>query len=204
MSQGSEFSIAFEAAKVTFDRGGWFKPEFLEHSDLFMKFGDKNISRGRPEDDEWSDPDKMAYYRQALLPTYPVAFILARDITIKITNTRKDTKSDWAADSTFRSSVHAEGAGSGSGMFGFFGIGFTGGGSGQSASASNGFASAGGSQSGRVATKVEKDALIVKVAGAQIIMWVQNYIGADKAKTLKAREGRPGYDGIDTRIHWLM
>eukprot|EP00808_Paulinella_micropora_P001172 g75018.t1 len=174
LSTSSEFSIAFEAAKVTINRGGWFKPEFLEHSDLFMKFGDKNISRGRPTDAEWDDPVKMVYYRNSLLPSYPVAFVLARDITIKIINKRDKSSQDWASDaqmkSDFRSWANGGDRGSSEGYMGF------------SANDKN------------IASKVEKDALVIKIAGAQIIMWIQNFISVDRAKMLAPRVGRPGYD----------
>eukprot|EP00457_Paulinella_chromatophora_P000930 gb/GEZN01000932.1/.p1 GENE.gb/GEZN01000932.1/~~gb/GEZN01000932.1/.p1 ORF type:complete len:979 (+),score=174.44 gb/GEZN01000932.1/:230-3166(+) len=185
VSSDSSFAIAFEAAKVTIDRGGWFKPEFLEHSDLFMKFTAKNISRGRPSGNDWKNATKLAYYRDALLPSFPAAFVLARDITIKIVNKNSDVS--WENDMQFRSDF-SKSAETATSFLGF------GGGTTTKQSSSGGYVA-----SGTVSTKIEKDALIIKIAGAQIIMWIQNYISADKAKPLVARGGgnRPGYDVLD-------
>eukprot|EP00808_Paulinella_micropora_P008954 g1419.t1 len=168
----SEFNIAFEAAKVTLDRGGWFKPEFLEHSDMFMKIGDKNISNGAPSELDWKNQEKMKYYKDGLLPSYPIAFVLARDITIKIVKSRRGSTLDFSSDKNFKSQAKSWAFGSENSKMGF------------------------SSNDQNSAIKVEKDALIIKISGAQIIMWLQNYISIDKSSTLVPRSGRAGYDVV--------
>eukprot|EP00457_Paulinella_chromatophora_P003828 gb/GEZN01003836.1/.p1 GENE.gb/GEZN01003836.1/~~gb/GEZN01003836.1/.p1 ORF type:complete len:683 (+),score=87.27 gb/GEZN01003836.1/:184-2049(+) len=175
----SEFSIGFEVAKVTIGRG-WFKPEFLEHSDLFMKFSNKNISNGRPTDDEWHSTSKMDFYRKALLPSYPVAFVIARDITIQITSKEikkaaKDTlKKEYAAGST------------------------------KGFSSSGSYSGASTIKNGETSVGIKGDSLVIKIAGAQILMWIQNYINKDAAIQLGPRTNstRSGYDVLDDLPEW--
>ncbi|KAJ7870647.1 hypothetical protein B0H14DRAFT_3573861 [Mycena olivaceomarginata] len=60
--------VAFRATLVTIDRGGWFRPQFFKQSEAFYKVN-KDITW-------YNNGDK----KNGLLPGYPVAFIIAKDI----------------------------------------------------------------------------------------------------------------------------
>ncbi|KAF7299383.1 ZnMc domain-containing protein [Mycena indigotica] len=70
--------LAFRATLVTVDRGGWFQPQFFKQSNAFYKVN-KDISWTSKVKNE---KDKVT----GLMPGFPIAFILAKDIVIRITH----------------------------------------------------------------------------------------------------------------------
>ncbi|KAF7299403.1 ZnMc domain-containing protein [Mycena indigotica] len=83
--------LAFRATLVTVDRGGWFQPQFFKQSNAFYKVN-KGIS--------WVDNAKEKV--TGLMPGFPVAYILAKDIVIRITHDKsasKDSKTHDASNS---------------------------------------------------------------------------------------------------------
>ncbi|KAF8526972.1 hypothetical protein BU17DRAFT_40150 [Hysterangium stoloniferum] len=66
--------LAFRATLVTIDRGGWFQPQFFKQSKAYYKVN-RDIS--------WVNGDNGV---KGLLPGYPVAFLIAKDIVIRVTH----------------------------------------------------------------------------------------------------------------------
>ncbi|THH31771.1 hypothetical protein EUX98_g2429 [Antrodiella citrinella] len=86
----NEVTLGFRATLVTVDRAGWFQPQFFKQSGSFYHI-DPNVSWSR------STPGGS----QALLPAFPIGYILCKDITIKISEaeTKSDVKKhDMASD----------------------------------------------------------------------------------------------------------
>jgi hypothetical protein len=105
-----EIEIGFRVAKVSFDRGGWFNPQLFKMSHAFLRLADLRISPGITVDDvknksqtelkiltEYdeldsngnSDGKKDKY----ILPAFPVAMAIAKDITIKVKMTESTSES---------------------------------------------------------------------------------------------------------------
>lgn len=86
----SQFECGFRIAKVTIDRGGWFNPSILKMSDAFYKLADFRAGAGITPDDMSGEnnPDWQKVLngklKKSLLPAYPVAFVIAKDITFKL------------------------------------------------------------------------------------------------------------------------
>ncbi|KIJ34783.1 hypothetical protein M422DRAFT_263141 [Sphaerobolus stellatus SS14] len=64
--------LVFRATLVTVDRGGWFQPQFSKESKTYYKIN-PNIS--------WVDRDGGV---MGLMPSFPVVFIIAKDIVIRV------------------------------------------------------------------------------------------------------------------------
>lgn len=108
-----EIEIGFRVAKVSFDRGGWFNPQIFKMSHAFSRLADTFVSPGLTVDrlanlkqSELSalllDPNRHSY----TLPAFPVAFVIAKDITIKV---RKSAMSSAAAKSVVESASASSG-----------------------------------------------------------------------------------------------
>eukprot|EP00808_Paulinella_micropora_P002752 g22877.t1 len=187
-SSSLELLIAYEATKVTIDRGGWFRPDFLEHSNLFMKFKEIAISNGRPNHTELSSGSKdervkvYQHYTNCLLPTYPTAFILVRDVSIKIIDKEakqhasETTSNSWSVEQKQKRAMQLDAQ---SDFFGFS----------HSASASSAIEFATGSQKGYFA-EGDENSLVIKIPGPQILMWEQSFIAKDRATLLEGRQPR--------------
>ena len=76
-SHKSSFQIGFRAMKVNINRGGWFNPQVLKATKAMVRLTEKKISVGPPSG-QWEEVNKY------LLPAFPVAFVLAKDVTIKL------------------------------------------------------------------------------------------------------------------------
>lgn len=121
------FDIGFRVAKVTFDRGGWFNPHLFKMSHAFYRLADLKAGAGLTiKDIQGSDSDglkkKLVYAGQAteedtsddkyyMLPAYPVAMVIAKDITIKVSMTEDDSKAS--------KTMMEKSSSSGGGFFGF-------------------------------------------------------------------------------------
>jgi hypothetical protein len=104
-----EFTIGFRVAKVGLDRGGWFNPSLFEMSSGFQRIAegmhasprtagaptetDATLSKKAVMDALANDTDPGAALQRLLtdrrgvpymLPAYPVGFVIAKDITIKV------------------------------------------------------------------------------------------------------------------------
>lgn len=99
-----EMEIGFRVAKVSFDRGGWFNPQIFKMSHAFSRLADMLVSPGLSVADipgknqqqlkeltEYTGADgkKQKY----ILPAFPVAMVIAKDITIKVKIDANNSKS---------------------------------------------------------------------------------------------------------------
>ncbi|GGY23322.1 hypothetical protein [Paludibacterium paludis] len=117
------FKIGFRVAKVAIDRGGWFNPTIFEMSSGFQRIArgmlaspgkdDPPLTKTSIMDKVNKDPgglasllssrDKIPY----MLPAYPVAFVVAKDITIRV----EDSSSVSELQKTMAESSSAVGGG---------------------------------------------------------------------------------------------
>ena len=86
-----EMEIGFRVAKVTFDRGGWFNPQFFHMSHAFYRLADIRAGAGLSID-KLTTANK-GNSKEYLLPAFPTGMVIAKDITIRI-------KTDQQSDST--------------------------------------------------------------------------------------------------------
>ncbi|TCD66804.1 hypothetical protein EIP91_000940 [Steccherinum ochraceum] len=96
-SYTNNVTIGFRATLVTVDRAGWFQPQFFKESGSFYHV-DPSISWSKwPEgvnnvDDlkNLSQKNLGGLNSRSLLPAFPVGYIICKDITIKISETRSE------------------------------------------------------------------------------------------------------------------
>ncbi|KAJ6575756.1 hypothetical protein DFH09DRAFT_1361850 [Mycena vulgaris] len=81
--------LAFRATLVTVDRGGWFQPQFFKESKAFYKVNN---------DISWVD-DK-ANKVNGLMPGFPVAFLIAKDIVVRVTHAATNTSDSKTTDAS--------------------------------------------------------------------------------------------------------
>eukprot|EP00808_Paulinella_micropora_P006282 g72191.t1 len=166
-----EWQIGFSATKVAMDRGGWFKPEIMQHSSMFMKTGNlggKKIALGRPPGlgDLAQNTSNMTAlldvdwerYKQCLFPSFPLAFIVVRDVTIKMSFTEAMSKSE---EKSRKESVKNANS-----ILGFS--------TAAGKSTENGFKGSSNYAKGHH--------MIVKIPGPQILAWIQRFIAEDKCE----------------------
>jgi len=90
-----EIEIGFRVAKVSFERGGWFNPQIFKMSHAFTRLADMLLAPGITVDDikgkEQKDLSKMLTYEDKdqkilnyILPAFPVAMVVVKDVTIKV------------------------------------------------------------------------------------------------------------------------
>lgn len=151
----TSMQIGFRATKVTFDRGGWFDPTPLAaSSEMYHLTPYQPIASGPPTDP--SKPDWTAQ-NAGLFPSYPVSFLIAKDVTMVI---------DLSSNSSVKSSDVQSALQSNSGGIFCFGVS-----SSSSSSSSN--------QS--FASSMIGENLIIKIPGPQILGWFQEYTPADQS-----------------------
>lgn len=154
-SAASDLQIGFRATKVTIDRGGWFNPGILSQSKSMLKV-EEGFTISPKE-----DPGSSGYLKAAntsVLPAYPVAFIVAKDVTIKFTL-------DQSAMSEANSYMQ-ENSSVGGGFLCF--------------SASHASSSTKRSQAYYFESKGTD--ITIKIPGPQILGWVLEYVPADESK----------------------
>ncbi|MGB8956498.1 MAG: hypothetical protein WCC10_14075 [Tumebacillaceae bacterium] len=157
----SSFSIGFRATKVTIDRGGWFNPQFFGFgpgSMVNLVKGTK-VANARPAGSphEWTGDQLRALQENALLPAYPISFIIVKDVTLKIAIQETDKE--------VAQSVLKQASSSGGGFLCF------------SASSS----SANSSTSKSFYFSVDESNIIIKIPGPQIIGWFMEFVPEDKS-----------------------
>jgi hypothetical protein len=117
-SQRSEFfnqeiEIGFRVAKVSFDRGGWFNPQIFKMGHAFTRLADILVSPGLTVADvkgkdptELSSKFKYDNNHAYILPAFPVAMAIVKDVTIKV---KKSTMTSFAAKSVVESASASSG-----------------------------------------------------------------------------------------------
>ena len=156
--QNTDIEIGMRVTKVTIDRG-WFNPQiFGMTADMFRVDGSDELVIS----DGIIDPsviESIKDYKTPLFAAYPMAFIVAKDVTMKFKFTADFTDED---KETFKSSSST------SGGFLCFGA------SGSKSTSST-------SQSYYHAT--EDQALIMKIPGPQILGWYLQSVEKDESDT---------------------
>ncbi|KAJ6632397.1 hypothetical protein B0H10DRAFT_13911 [Mycena sp. CBHHK59/15] len=79
--------LAFRATLVTVDRGGWFQPQFFKESKAFYKVN---------QDISWVD-NKTSNVT-GLMPGFPVAFLIAKDIVVRVVHSASASTDSKAND----------------------------------------------------------------------------------------------------------
>ena len=183
----SKIEIGFRAAKVSMERGGWFNPSIFKMSNNFYRLSEMRASGGVNKDmlrkalllenadtelkkmttylpDEQSrDESKRCSY---LLPAFPTAFVIAKDITIRVHVSSEE-------ESAEKSYAQAQSNSSG----GFFGF-----------SASSGSNSQKSSESAYVGSR--EQFIYIRIPGPQILGWFQQLVPADMAEDYQS-QGNP-------------
>lgn len=170
MSSDDELNIGFNAAKVTIDRGGWFSPNvFKLASNMYMIDQNSTISTGFDATNFLSiSPAELDKINEALFPAFPIAFVIAKDITIKFkANSQKSTEVKNILDKN--SSI-------GGGFFCF--------------SASHSESSHDTSEA--YYHSVDSDSVTIKIPGAQILGWFLEPIPSTE-KAVKYEQMPSGY-----------
>ncbi|KAJ7783370.1 hypothetical protein B0H14DRAFT_2285798, partial [Mycena olivaceomarginata] len=97
--------LAFRATLVTVDRGGWFQPQFFKESKAFYKVRLEFSSCHHKmyltlnqvnKDISWVDDTDNKV--RGLMPGFPVAFLIAKDIAIRVTHNASASSDSKAAD----------------------------------------------------------------------------------------------------------
>lgn len=133
-----DIEIGMRATKVTINRGGWFSPEVLEASKNMFRTGEGKFNDS--------------------FQTYPVAFIVVKDVTLKYTF--EETEVDQAAK-------YAHSASESSGGFLCF-------------SHSSGSSSSKNSKSAY--TGKEGKSVVIRIPGPQILMWILEKVPSDQSE----------------------
>ena len=182
-SSGSTFSkddqkkseslgIGFKAMKVTLDRGGWFDPNIFKATKSMYKLsGEEKISGGYPKFDKKTEPStvksELTSLNEALLPAYPIAFVVAKDITIKL----KVSSTSSGTLNTVQKSLTQAGAG----VFCF-----SVNGSGTSSSSSE-----------SAYAHSEEEYIFIRIPTPQIIGWFLQPVAEDKSTYYADSNGMP-------------
>jgi hypothetical protein len=97
--------LAFRATLVTVDRGGWFQPQFFKESKAFYKVRLEFSSCHHKmyltlnqvnKDISWVDDTDNKV--RGLMPGFPVAFLIAKDIVIRVTHSASASSDSKTAD----------------------------------------------------------------------------------------------------------
>ncbi|HEY9058904.1 MAG TPA: hypothetical protein VIO64_00140 [Pseudobacteroides sp.] len=109
LATDSKFEIGFRVTKVSIDRGGWFNPNIFKIAHAFQRLAELRAGAGLTKEDiqnavntstptnnklasllKYTSDDNISY--NYALPGYPIGFVIAKDITIKISMTEDKSK----------------------------------------------------------------------------------------------------------------
>ncbi|KAH8094539.1 hypothetical protein BXZ70DRAFT_363852 [Cristinia sonorae] len=108
----NEVWVGFRATLVTIDRGGWFQPQFFKQSSGYYHISKNTFWSKWPSgissmtDLKNAGDQAFQTINSGLLPAYPQAMIICKDITIKISN---DTTSVETSKVNMQSAATASG-----------------------------------------------------------------------------------------------
>ncbi|KAG9041050.1 hypothetical protein FS837_012795 [Tulasnella sp. UAMH 9824] len=167
-ASNTSISLAMNVMKVQISRP-WLDASIFHQSDAYVRISGDKFSNGfdsKHVSSQNEDPltgaallKKFSEAEQTILPAYPVAFIVAKDVTIKLTTDKEKTKIE---NSVIREHVNAGGS--------CFGISVAA--TGQSTSST---------QSAYSST--EGNAVTIKVPGPQIVGWIMQCTPEDRCST---------------------
>lgn len=164
----SNLKIGMRVMKVSIERGGWFDPGIIDISSSFMHIKDFKASNGKQVEDFLGDRDGNTLNDNSVLPGFPSAFLIAKDIHIVVENIKID---DQQFESFQKSACNAS-----TSLFGF--------------------RLSGSVAMEKSKTKVSSDSetstLSIKIPGPQIIGWFMQLTPEDKS------EGYTPFSGSET------
>ena len=183
--------LGFRVAKVTFDRGGWFNPQIFKMTQAFFRLADLKAGAGVTKDllkkalnsaDPALEMEKLMKYENDnsdmvpyQLPAFPVAMVIAKDITIKIEV--DETNKKHQKESLDKAST------SGGGFLGF--------------SASNASSSSNLAETSFYGAT--SNHLYMRIPGPQILGWFLEFTEKDRSKPYEALFNVKG-DGEASKI----
>ncbi|NET04892.1 MAG: hypothetical protein F6K16_09185 [Symploca sp. SIO2B6] len=156
MSTEENIQIGFLATKVEIERG-WFEPGIFNLTPDMESVSAQKISLGSPSQEDLENPNTLSKYNDTIFPAYPVAFVLAKDISIKF----KINKSSVSA--TNNMIKHQSEVGGGFLCF----------------SASHSESS--DQESKSLSSNVMGENVVIRLPGTQIIGWYLEYTPEDKS-----------------------
>ncbi|PPQ73207.1 hypothetical protein CVT24_010024 [Panaeolus cyanescens] len=165
-SSSLKVNVGFRATMVTVDRGGWFQPQLLKQSNAFYSIDPKITWNKWPKDATFQDfktngdPKIFDDINKYLLPSYPVGFLVCKDITIKIAMSSTDIEKSGAA--------MQETAASSAGVLCW----------------STSSASQSSSSTNTCATELASDGLVIRIPGPQILGYILQITDSDQAQPL--------------------
>lgn len=164
----SNLKIGMRVMKVSIERGGWFDPGIIDISSSFMHIKDFKASNGKQVEDFLGDRDGNTLNDNSVLPGFPSAFLIAKDIHIVVENIKID---DQQFESFQKSACNAS-----TSLFGF--------------------RLSGSVAMEKSKTKASSDSetstLSIKIPGPQIIGWFMQLTPDDKS------EGYTPFSGSET------
>ncbi|KAJ6541052.1 hypothetical protein DFH09DRAFT_1089612 [Mycena vulgaris] len=97
--------LAFRATLVTVDRGGWFQPQFFKESKAFYKVWlsyilSEYLVNIEQVNNDISWVDDKANKVNGLMPGFPVAFLIAKDIVVRVTHAATNTSDSKTTDAS--------------------------------------------------------------------------------------------------------
>lgn len=156
----TSIEIAFQATKVEVDRG-WFNPGLFKLSKDMSRLSTEVISRGSLDlMNAGIDSKALAAQNEAILPAFPAAFVIAKDVTIRF-KARESSLSALHSVIDSRSAV-------GGGFLCF---------SASSSSASH-------SDTSSLSSKSEDTVITISMPGPQILGWFMEFTPSDKSDLL--------------------
>lgn len=187
----SKIEIGFRVMKVSIDRGQWFSPNIFKMTQNFYHLTESRCAPGINKDDirnaiakkeadtelkkllTYDVDNKQCNY---LLPSYPTAFVIAKDITIRVKVNHDEMDEN-------KSYMESQSSSSG-GCFGF---------SAKSASDSKNC-----SESSYVGAR--NDFIYIRIPGPQILGWFQQLVPLDMSETYVPMEGNP-YENVLLKLN---
>lgn len=182
----SKIEIGFRVMKVSINRGQWFSPSVFKMTQNFYHLSESKCAPGINKDDirnaiSKTDADaqlkKMLSYTEGnkqcsyLLPSYPVAFAIAKDITIRVNVTQDEVQKN-------KDYLDSQSSASG-GLFGF--------------SASSASSSKNCSESSYVGQR--NNFIYIRIPGPQILGWFQQLVPLDVSEKYEPMEKNP-YENV--------
>ncbi|KAI0061358.1 hypothetical protein BV25DRAFT_780912 [Artomyces pyxidatus] len=176
VEQHIKVSISLRVSLVTVDRSGWFQPQFFDMSDAFMRASEHVRWSEWPKDVN-SAADAITRVKaategggfdagQSLLPAFPVGYIIAKDVLVKLSS------SSSSSSSSTKSFSEQAAASGGVLCFSF-----------SHASQSSG-------DSSSVSTKEMADGLVIKIPGPQILGYVMQLTPKDATHKYEPSESK--------------
>lgn len=154
--KSTSIEIAFKAAKVDIQRG-WFNPGVFKLSNGMNRLSQRKVSSG-PVD--FSSGNDLSQANDTLLPSFPVAFVVAKDVSIRF---QASSSSLQAVQSVVDSRSAA-----GGGFLCF---------SASSSSASH-------SDQSSLSSKTDGTVITINMPGPQVLGWFMEFTPADGSKQL--------------------